>query len=592
MSAKPRPAPDSLSSPIKALFSGEILEEALFPFPEPAAEEKETVTAFVGTLRTFAKDRIDPARFDHEKRIPPEVVRGLADIGLFGIAVPEEYGGYGFSSSAYCRVMEEVGRTDASLGILVGGHQSIGLKALLLYGTPEQKSRWLPPMAAGEKLAAFALTEPEAGSDAASIRTTARYEPATDEFVLDGSKHWISNGGIAEFFTVFAKDVALDANDEHRRITAFAVTRDLPGLEIGPEEKKLGLKGSSTVPLLFKGLRVPAGNVIGPRGAGFKIAVEVLNTGRTSLGAGCLGGSKAMIREAALHATQRRQFGTRIADFEMIRGKFARMVVNTYALESLVYMTSGLVDQGLSDYALEGAATKIFGTESVWNTINDALQIAGGNGFMEEYPYERALRDSRVNMIFEGTNEILRVLVALSGLRDIGSDLEEVARALKTPMSNLGILSDYVGRKIRGYVARDHLEAVAPELSAEADVVTRYTRFFATAAESFLSRYGKNVIEREHQQERLANVAVDLYASLAVLSRATSSASRDGAEKAAEEIRLARTFVRAAKYRIVGELKEMDKNRDRERAAERDGVMNAIAETAYAGSGYRFDYWE
>jgi len=591
VSAKPRPVPESLASPVKALFAGEVLEEALFPFPEPAPDEKETVTAFVGTFREFARDHIDSARIDREKAIPPEVVRGLADLGIFGIAVPEEYGGYSFSSSAYCRVMEEIGRTDASLGILVGGHQSIGLKALLLYGTPEQKSRWLPQLAAGEKIAAFALTEPEAGSDAASIRTTAQYEPADDSFVLEGSKHWISNGGIAGFFTVFAKDVALDANDEHRRITAFAVTRELPGLEVGPEEKKLGLRGSSTVPIHLKGVRVPSANVIGPRGSGFKIAVEVLNTGRTSLGAGCLGGSKAMIREAASHATQRRQFGTRIADFEMIRGKFARMVVNTYALESLVYMTSGLVDRGLSDYALEGAACKVFGTESVWNVINDALQVAGGNGFMEEYPYERALRDSRVNMIFEGTNEILRVLVALSGLREIGSDLEEVARALKTPLSNLGILSDYVGRKLRGYVARERIESVAPELAAEADLVTRYVRSFAAAAGTFLSRFGKNVLEREYQQERLANVAVDLYASLAVLSRATSSVRRNGPEKAGEEIRIARAFVQTAKYRIVGELKEMEKNRDRERAAARDGERSAIAESAYGGAGYRFDYW-
>jgi acyl-CoA dehydrogenase family protein 9 len=590
VSAKPRPAPESLASPLKALFAGEVLEEALFPFPEPASDEKETVTAFIGTFREFARDHIDSARIDREKKIPSEVIRGLADLGIFGIAVPEEYGGYSFSSSAYCRVMEEIGRTDASLGILVGGHQSIGLKALLLYGTSEQKSRWLPELAAGEKIAAFALTEPEAGSDAASIRTTARYDPAKDEFVLDGSKHWISNGGIAGFFTVFAKDVALDAKDEHRRITAFAVTRDLPGLEVGPEEKKLGLRGSSTVPLHFKDVRVPAANVIGPRGSGFKIAVEVLNTGRTSLGAGCVGGSKAMIREAALHATQRRQFGTRIADFEMIRRKFARMVVDTYALESLVYMTSGLVDRGLSDYALEGAACKVFGTESVWNVINDALQIAGGNGFMEEYPYERALRDSRVNMIFEGTNEILRVLVALSGLREIGSDLEEVARALKTPLSNLGILSDYVGRKIRGYVARERIESVAPALAPEADLVTRYVRSFAAAAETFLSRFGKNVIEREYQQERLANVAVDLYACLAVLSRATSSVRRNGPEKAAEEIRIARLFVQTAKYRIVGELKEMEKNRDRERAAARDGERSAIAESPYA-AGYCFDYW-
>jgi acyl-CoA dehydrogenase family protein 9 len=589
MSAKAEALPETLTSPIKALFGGEILEEVLFPFPEPPAEEKETVDAFLGAFREFARDRLDGARFDREKTIPADVRRGLADLGIFGTSVPEQYGGYSFSSSAYCRVTEEIGRTDASLGILVGGHQSIGLKAVLLYGSEEQKKKWLPPLAAGEKLAAFALTEPEAGSDAASIRTTARYDPAKDEFVLDGSKHWISNGGIADFFTVFAKDVGLDAKDEHRRITAFAVTRDLPGLEIGPEEKKLGLRASSTVPLLFKDLRVPAWNVIGPRGAGFKIAVEVLNTGRTSLAAGCLGGSKVMIREAILHATQRRQFGTRVADFEMIRGKFARMVVNAYALESLVYMTAGLVDRGLSDYALEGAACKVFGTESVWNTINDALQIAGGNGFMEEYPYERALRDSRVNMIFEGTNEILRVLLALSGLRDIGSDLEEVARALKTPMSNLGILTDYARRKIRGYVAREHLEAVAPQLAPEADLVTRYTRSFANAAEAFLARSGKTVIEREYQQERLANVAVDLFASLAVLSRASSSVARASADRSAEEVRLAKTFIQAAKYRIVGELKEMEKNRDR--AAERDGARTAIAEAAYEAMGYRFDFW-
>jgi acyl-CoA dehydrogenase family protein 9 len=518
-------------------------------------------------------------------------VKGLADLGIFGIAVPEEYGGYGFSSSAYCRVMEAIGQTDASLGILIGGHQSIGLKALLLYGTDDQKRQWLPSLAAGQRLAAFALTEPEAGSDAASIRTTARFDPAHGEFVLDGSKHWISNGGVADFFTLFAKDVALDAKDEHRRITAFAVTKGLPGLEIGREEKKLGLKGSSTVPLLLKELRVPASHVIGQRGGGFKIAVEVLNTGRTSLGAGCLGGSKAMIREAALHATQRRQFNTRIADFEMIRGKFARMVANTYALESLVYMTAGLVDRGLSDYALEGAACKVFGTETVWSIINDALQIAGGNGFMEEYPYERALRDSRVNMIFEGTNEILRVLLALSGLRELGADLEEVARALRTPLSSLGILSDYVGRKIRGYVGRERLESIAPELAVEADLVMRYTRFFAAAAETFLSRFGKHVIERQYQQERLANVALDLYASLAVLSRATTAVRRLGSDRASDEVRLARAFVQGAKYRIVGELKEIDKNRDRERADARDAERTAIAETAYSSSGYRFDLW-
>ena len=591
MSATPVPESDGLSSPIKGLFGGEILESVLFPYPEPTADERETVSTFLDSLRSFSKARVDPARFDREKQIPPEVVRGLAELGIFGLTIPEEYGGYGFSSSAYCRVMEEVGATDASLGILIGGHQSIGLKALLLYGTDEQKKRWLPSLASGERIAAFALTEPEAGSDAASIATTARFDPATDEFVLNGTKHWISNGGIAGFFTVFAKDVALDVQDEHRRITAFAVTGEMKGLEIGPEEKKLGLKGSSTVPLRFQDLRVPAGNVLGTRGGGFKVAVEVLNTGRTSLGAGCLGGSKAMIRAAALHARERRQFGSRIADFEMIRGKFARMVVNTYALESVVFLTAGLVDRGLSDYALEGAACKVFGTETVWSVINDALQIAGGNGFMEEYPYERALRDSRVNMIFEGTNEILRVLVALSGARDLASDLEEVARALKTPLNSLGVLSEFVGRKIRGYVAPERLESVAPELAPEAELLTRYVRSFAAAASTFVVKFGKGLIERQHQQERLANVAIDLYVSLAVLSRASAAARAGGGDRAAEEVRLARAFVQAAKYRIVGELKEMEKNRDRERSAERDGTRNRIADTACEAPGYLFDFW-
>src|SRR6266511_3422861 len=472
-----KPLPESqLQSPMRALMAGQVPEDAVFPFPEVAAEERETVSAFLESLRGFARVHIDPPRIEREHRIDDEVTRGLADLGIFGMTIPEAYGGYGFSASAYCRVMEEIGTIDASLGILVGGHQSIGMKALLLYGTEEQKKKWLPPLASGELLAAFALTEPEAGSDAASIKTTADYDEKTDTFLLNGNKHWISNGGFAGFFTVFAKDVRLEAKDEHRRITAFAVTKDLGGVVPGKEERKLGLKGSSTVPIELQNVRVPAGNVLGERGQGFKIAVEVLNTGRTSLAAGCVGGSKAMIREAARHATQRKQFQTRIADFEMIRGKFARMMASTYALESIVYLTSGLVDRGLPDYALEGACCKVFGTEAVWQTINDALQIAGGNGFMEEYPYERALRDSRINMIFEGTNEILRVLVALSGMRDAGEDLKEVGKALKAQLSSLGILSDYAARKFKGAVTPGRLTKITPALAAEGEIVAKYAR--------------------------------------------------------------------------------------------------------------------
>lgn len=578
-----------LQSPLRALLAGQVPEDTVFPFPEVGPEERETMSAFLDSLRAFARDHIDSARIERDHRISEDVVSGLAELGTFGMTIPEEYGGYGFSTSAYCRVMEEVGTIDASLAILIGAHLSIGLKGLLLYGTEEQKRRWLPKLASGEMLAAFALTEPEAGSDAASIKTTAEYDEATDTFVLNGTKHWISNGGFASFFTVFARDVRLAGKDAHRAITAFAVTKDLGGVVPGKEERKLGLKGSSTTPIELQNVRIPAGNVIGERGQGFKIAVEVLNTGRTSLAAGCVGGSKAMIRLAAEHATQRRQFNTRIADFEMIRGKFARMLATTYAIESLVYLTAGLVDRGLPDYALEGACCKILGTEGAWQTINDALQIAGGNGFMEEYPYEKALRDSRINMIFEGTNEILRVLVALSGMRDVGEDLKEVQKALKAPLSSRGILSDYAARKIRS-VSPARLTRAVPELAKEAEVVTRYTAATANVLERVLRKHGKSVIEREYQQERAANVVMDLYASLAVLSRASSAVAAKGSEKAAGEVRLARGFVQSAKYRIVGNLKEMDRNVSDEDG--RDALNTRIAEAAYEKLGYPFSYWE
>jgi acyl-CoA dehydrogenase family protein 9 len=577
--------PDTRLVPVvKSLFSGEIPEDTVFPFPEIEASERETVSAFLDSFRGFAKDHIDSAKIEREHCVAPELIRGLADLGVFGMAIPEQYGGYGFSASAYCRATEEIGRTDAALAILIGGHQSIGLKGLILYGTEEQKKRWLPKLASGEMIAAFALTEPEAGSDAASIKTTAVFDEKTNEFVLNGTKHWISNGGFAEFFTVFAKDVKLAAADEHRKITAFVVTKDLGGVTPGKEERKLGLKGSSTVPIELENVRVPASHVLGERGQGFKIAVEILNTGRTSLAAGCIGGSKVMLKAAALHATQRKQFQTRIADFEMIRAKFSRMVVSTYALESMVYLTAGLIDRGLEDYSLEGACCKIFGTEAVWRNINDALQIAGGNGFMEEYPYEKALRDSRINMIFEGTNEILRVLVALSGMRDVGEDLKEVGRALKAPLSSLGILSDYAAKKLKGAVAPGKLTKIAPELAEQGEIVARYARATNGAVETLLRKYGKGVIQKEYHQERLSNIAIDLYGSLAVLSRATAAIARRGAEKAADEVRVAKAFVEGAKYRMVGQLKEMDKNRDAE--------QSAISETAYSSLGYAFSLWE
>jgi acyl-CoA dehydrogenase family member 9 len=573
---------------LKSLFLGEFLEEMVFPYPEIPADVKETVEAFSEAWRDFDAANIDSEKFDREHFFPREIVKAMGELGVMGMTIPEEYGGSGFSSVAYCRMMEVIGVLDASASIVVGAHQSIGIKPLMLFGTDDQKKKWLPDLAAGKLVGAFCLTEPEAGSDAGSLKTTAVYDPATDEYVLNGTKQWISNGGFASFFTVFARiPGSAEGKDPQKEIVCFAVVTNpdgtLPGLSRGAEEKKLGLCASSTCQIILENCRVPAFNLIGGKGRGFKVALETLNTGRTSLGAGAVGGSRMMIRLAAEHATQRRQFRTRIADFEMIRHKIARMSANTYAIESMVYLTAGLVDRKNVDYSLEGACCKVFGTEVLWQNINEALQIAGGNGFMNEYPYGRALRDSRINMIFEGTNEILRMLISLSGFKELGDQLKEVQHALKSPLRERGVLTGYGRKRMKGVITQDRPTKVHPSLAPEADQFGRYAGVFANAAETILRKHGKKVVDREYQQERLADVVIDLYAQIAVLSRATSSIAKKGEEKAAGEVEMARWFCHEAKHRMVGNLKALERNRD--------GLTTAISDRVYEAGGYPYDVW-
>jgi acyl-CoA dehydrogenase family protein 9 len=573
---------------LKTLFQGHIAEDLVFPFPGIPQDVKETVEAFAGAYAEFDAAHLDSEKMDAAHFFPREAVKAMGELGVLGMTIPEEYGGSGFSSAAYCRMTETIAPLDASASIVVGAHLSIGCKPLVLFGNEAQKKKWLPSLATGKLVAAFCLTEPEAGSDAGSLKTTAVFDPATNEYVLNGTKQWISNGGFARFFSVFARTPSdTPEKEKHREISCFAVIANedgtLPGLSRGAEEKKLGLCASSTCQIIFENCRVPAANLIGEKGHGFKIALETLNTGRTSLGAGSVGGSKMMIKLAVDHATQRRQFKTRVADFEMIRHKITRMAATTYALESMVYLTAGLVDRGIGDYSLEGACCKVFGTEVLWQNINDGLQIAGGNGFMNEYPYGRALRDSRINMIFEGTNEILRLLLALSGMKELGDSLKEVQGALKSPLAQRGVLTEYAHKRLKGVITHDKLTKVHPSLAPEADQVGRYAGVFANACETILRKHGKKVVDKEYQQERLADVLIDLFAQIATLSRVTASIAKKGEEKAAGEIEIARWFCSQARHRMVANLKGLDKNRDVE--------CTSISDRVYEAGGYPYDLW-
>jgi acyl-CoA dehydrogenase family member 9 len=570
-----RPAPDR--SFMKALFRGRLDADLVFPYPRLTAEERETLALVLGSFRDWARDNLDGAAIDHAGGFPERQVAELAGMGFLGMTIPEEYGGSGLPLGSYCRLMEEICRHCASTATIVGAHLGIGSKGIVLYGNDEQKRRFLPAVAKGTMLAAYALTEPGSGSDAASLRTRAVWDAKRRVFVLNGSKRYITNGGHAGLFTVFARH-DVEGKD---RISAFIVTRDLPGVATGREEEKLGLKGSSTTDLTFTDTPVPEANLLGEPGRGFKYAMEILNDGRVSLAAGSVGVAKEMIDRAVAYAKERKQFGRPIAEFELIRAKIASMVANTYAAESMVYLTTSLAKRPGVDASIESALCKIMASENSWRVVNHAVQIAGGNGFIREYPYERFLRDCRINMIFEGTNEILRVFVALAGLQQVGEELKKVGRALRDPVSQIGVLTDYAFRHIKRAVTDEPFPGIEPPLAKTAARAAHYAEVFADAAEQVLRLHGRGIVDRQFAQERLADAAGDLYALVACLSRANTRIREEGAEAARRDIALTRTFGNATWRRI--------RRRLHQQAHNQDANLVKVSDRAYADGGFGED---
>jgi len=359
--------------------------------------------------RKFVDNEIKPLarRIDEEERIPPELMDKMREQGFFGIPFAEEHGGVGAGETGYCVVLEEMGRGSASVAVVLAAHTSIGVMAIYLDGTEEQKRKYLPALCSGEKIAAFALTEPGAGSDAAAISTTA--VPDGDDYILNGSKIYITNGDIADVVSVFAAtDKSLGVRGG---ITAFIVESDMPGFSRGPKEKKMGIRGSGTCELFFKDMRVPKANVIGRVGLGFVTAMKTLDVGRLSLGGACVGAGKELIDLSIQHASQRVQFGEPIIRKQAIQWMLAEMAADTFAMENMVYRAAWMCDQGMK-VSRESAIVKMFCSEALDRIVDKAVQIHGGMGYMQDYPIEMFYRDARINRIFEGTNEVQRMVIA------------------------------------------------------------------------------------------------------------------------------------------------------------------------------------
>jgi acyl-CoA dehydrogenase family protein 9 len=563
---------------LKSLFYGVIPETMVFPFPEVSREEREHTALLLESVRKFIVKEVDSAKIDREAKIPEQVMKGIAGQGLFGLRIPTRFGGKGLSTTSYARVLEELATLDGSIALTVGAHGTLGLGPLLQFGTDAQQKKFLSKLAAGESIAAFALTEQGAGSDAAGIATRARVVGDGVSVQLDGEKCWIANAPVADVFTIFARTT--DDEGSRPRLTAYLVERS-KHLKTGPAEPTLGVRGLALGSIQLDGVRVAADNVLGEVGRGHRVAVEVLNDARITLAATCVGASKRLIKLTVDRCEKRRAFGRSIGEFGLVKDKVARMMTDLYALESMTYLTAGLADGRSVDYSIESAICKVFGSETLWRIAHEAMQVAGGQGFVQKQAWERLLRDARAMLVFEGTNEILRAFIALAGMQGPGQRITDVARAMREPIKGFGLLSDFALQKARSALGRDRLDKAHPALRRETVLFEQYTEQLARQVDKVLRRHGTEIAEMQYTQRRIADLAIDLFGVAATLSRTTRALEKKGEEGARREMNLCAAFANAAEKRMKGIVASFDENDDE--------LLKGIATRAYGDGGYPFD---
>jgi acyl-CoA dehydrogenase family protein 9 len=506
----------------KGLYFGQYLHDALLPYPRTHAGDPATELA--GQLQDYCTREVDPVAIDREARIPDKVIRGLGQLGVLGACLPKSVGGLEFSQVGYCRLLEVLGGHCGSTALFVNAHHSIGPRALVLFGTPEQQTRWLPKLASGEWISAFALTEPEAGSDAANVQSFATPTPDGSGFVINGQKRWITNGGIADVLTVMARTPVagstLAGHNKDSKITAFVVTPDMPGFEVVEERmEKCGVRGTATSRLAFRDMFVPRENVLGQIGKGLKVALTVLDFGRTTFGASCTGAAKFCVARAVAHTARRVQFGQPLASFELVKEKLAYMQAGVFAMEACTYQTAALIDSGEGDFMLETAMLKVFATETLWRILNDTFQLHGGTAYFTDEPFERMMRDARINTIGEGANDVLRAFTALVGMRDVGLELKGVLGAIHAPIGNFSRLGRFAGRKLSSLLVTPSVTVRSPQLEASAAQLGKLVGLLGSNVERLLRTYQMGIVDRQYHAGRIADAATEIYVSACVLNR-------------------------------------------------------------------------
>lgn len=521
--------------------------------PEDFTDEQKM---FAETARDFLENEVLPRDeqiegLDYELSV--ELLRKAGEIGLLGADVPEAFGGLELDKVS-SSIIAEVLAKGSSISLTMGAHTGIGTLPIVFFGNPEQKKRYLPALATGEKIAAYCLTEPSSGSDALGAKTTAVLSEDGEHYILNGTKQFITNAAFADVFIVYAK-----VDGEH--FSTFIVERDMEGFSVGPEEKKMGIKGSSTCPIILDNVKVPKENLLGEVGKGHVIAFNILNIGRYKLGIGCLGAAKEAIALSAKYANERNQFGKPISVFPLVRKKLAEMNIMSYALESIVYRTGGLIDQGMQDidhqapdagirsakeiseYALECSINKVFGSEVLDFVADEGVQIHGGYGFIQEYKIERIYRDSRINRIFEGTNEINRMLIPATLMR----------KALK---GELPLLQKAQGlqEELLQMMPGQTFEGVLQE---EEHVVQMAKKIFLMCSGLAVQKYQEKLEREQEIVSHLGDLVIQVFAMESVLLRTQKRIERLGEEKSQTAVEMTQVFIHEAMDQIEHWAKEI-----------------------------------